>query len=146
MLKLDASVIEKELAPKILEKVGILVMDKAKELVPKDNGMLRNSIMYRVEGNTVYIGTDMPYAAVFEYGRNAGKMPPVEPIEDWARKHGMKGAGWAIAMNIKKRGMPVGSVESPMKTQSGYRPFLRSAVFQSKGAISALIMKEIGGH
>jgi phage gpG-like protein len=144
MLNLDAKIIEKELGPIILEKIGIMVMDKAKELVPKDNGMLRDSINYRVIGNAVYIGTDMPYAAVFEYGRNAGKMPPVEPIENWARKHGMKGAGWAIAMKIKKEGLPVGTAESPIKTQSGYRPFLRSAVFMSKSNVVKLIAKEMG--
>jgi len=135
---------QREVMPKLLEKIGILVMDKAKELVPKDIGTLRDRIYYRVEGNKVRIFNELPYAEVYEYGRAPGTMPPVAPIEVWAKRHGMEGAGWAIAKNIKKRGIKAGTVKSPRKTQSGSIPFLRPAVFQSRDTIAAMIKKEFG--
>ena len=65
------------------------------------------------------------YASNIEYGRNAGSMPPVDPLIKWSRrKLGLKpkearSRGWAIAMSIKKRGI-----------QSA--PFLRPAVDRAR--------------
>lgn len=56
------------------------------------------------------------YAKYIEYG-SAPHMPPVKPLQEWARRNKFsdwKNAGWAIAMKIKKEGLPP-------------RPFLRQA-------------------
>ena len=42
-----------------------------------------------------------------EYGREAGKMPPVQPLIEWARIRGFsdpESAGWGIAIKIKNEG------------------------------------------
>lgn len=65
------------------------------------------------------------YASDVEFGRTAGTMPPVEPLQKWARrKLGVdekkaKGLGWAIAVTIKKRGVLPS-------------PFLQPAIEQAK--------------
>lgn len=52
-----------------------------------------------------------PYASDVEFGRVPGTMPPVKSLEKWVRrKLGVKPAdakktAWAVAMNIKKRGI-----------------------------------------
>lgn len=65
------------------------------------------------------------YADSVEYGRNAGTMPPVAPLQKWARrKLGLADkkadqVGWAIAMSIKNRGiMP--------------SPYLQPAIMQAR--------------
>ena len=51
-----------------------------------------------------------PYAEAIEFGRLPGSMPPVEPIQEWARlKLGLSrkqanNAGWAISKSILKNG------------------------------------------
>ena len=51
-----------------LEKTGRLVETEAKKLVPVVNAILKMSISHEVVGNTVYIGTNNPYARYVEYG------------------------------------------------------------------------------
>lgn len=53
-----------------------------------------------------------PYASDVEYGREAGRMPPVESLVKWVqRKVGVKNekearqVAWAIAKSIKARGI-----------------------------------------
>lgn len=51
------------------------------------------------------VGVGEKYAAAVEFGRRAGKMPPVAAIERWARiKLGAPGAGFVIARKIGKKG------------------------------------------
>ena len=74
----------------LLEKIGLLVEGKAKELCPVDTGKLRSSIGNRVvpEELAVKIGTNVPYAPYVEYmyplespgpGRETGQMPFLRP-------------------------------------------------------------------
>ena len=52
------------------------------------------------------VGSNLPHASyALEYGRRAGKMPPVDVIEEWAGRHGMTGMGFVIARAIGARGV-----------------------------------------
>ena len=54
-----------------LEECGLKAERFAKEACPVDTGRLRNSITHAVTtDNTVYIGTNVEYAAPVEFGRN----------------------------------------------------------------------------
>ena len=67
-----------------LEKVGQTAEKYAKRLCPVDNGNLRNSITHRVdeEGEVVYVGSNMEYAAYVELG--TGKYYPGGRPTPWA--------------------------------------------------------------
>ena len=73
-----------------------------------DEGRLRSSVVRQAIGDMVRtVGTNVEYAPAIEFGRSPGKMPPVEPLKGWARRHGLpEGAAWGIALNIKKYGQP----------------------------------------
>ncbi|HUV74810.1 MAG TPA: hypothetical protein VMW79_10910 [Anaerolineae bacterium] len=50
--------------------------------------------------------TEVPYGPyALEYGRLPGRMPPPDRLEEWAGRHGMVGAGFAIARAIAARGV-----------------------------------------
>ncbi len=71
-----------------------------------NTGELARSINYKSMGKlSIRVGADAKYAPFVEYGRGAGRMPPVAPIERWAQtKLGARGAGFAIARKIARRG------------------------------------------
>lgn len=87
----------------------------------KVTGVLYNSISYEVNtkvkgGGVIFYYED--YGEYVESGRKKGKMPPVQPLIQWAKEKGLeqfrdkKGKfisneqrGWAIAMGIKKNGI-----------------------------------------
>lgn len=146
MPELTEEFIVKEATPRILKKIAILATQKVKELCPKMIGTLRDSIDYVIDEDTgtIHIGTNLDYAPIMEYGRRPGTMPPVEPLERWARFRGMpEGTGWAVAMSMKKKGIKTGTPEAPLKTESGYRPYLRPGIFKSKEDIKRVIAEEM---
>ncbi len=51
-----------------LETIGMTAERYAKEETPVDLGRLRNSIAHAVQGNSVYIGTNVEYASYVEFG------------------------------------------------------------------------------
>lgn len=51
-----------------LEAIGFVAEGYAKRLCPVDTGRLRNSISHAVEGDAVYIGTNVEYAPYVEMG------------------------------------------------------------------------------
>lgn len=51
-----------------LEAVGIAAEGYAKGACPADTGRLRASIGHAVEGDTVYVGTNVEYAPYVEFG------------------------------------------------------------------------------
>lgn len=51
-----------------LEAIGITAEAYAKMLTPVNTGRLRRSISHTVNGDSVYIGTNVPYAVWHEYG------------------------------------------------------------------------------
>ena len=51
-----------------LEAIGMTAEGYAKDLCPVDTGRLRNSIGHKVDGEDVYIGTNVEYAPYIELG------------------------------------------------------------------------------
>lgn len=51
-----------------LEAIGMDASSTAADQAPVDTGLLKNSISYAVDGNTVYVGTNVPYAIYHELG------------------------------------------------------------------------------
>ena len=63
-----------------LEAVGLTAERYAKALCPVDTGRLRNSISHAVEGDSVYIGTNVEYAVYVEKGtRKMQAYPYLKP-------------------------------------------------------------------
>lgn len=75
-----------------------------------DTGALANSIQTRLDGGSIplwaEVYTSLLYAEPAEFGRGPGKMPPVEAIAAWARRHGASdpSAAFLIARAIGRRG------------------------------------------
>ena len=89
---------------------GLAVLESAvKKDALSDMGQTRASVGSNIErtvGSQIVgkVGSNRQGAPnILEYGRGPG-MPPVAPLEEWAQRHGMPGAGWAIAMAIGARG------------------------------------------
>lgn len=62
--------------PIALEAVGLQAEGYAKQLCPVDTGRLRNSISHAVQGNEVYIGSNVSYAPFVEYGTRRQRAQP----------------------------------------------------------------------
>lgn len=110
-----------EIARAELERAGweasLLLQREIQELTPSGiggGGGLKGSIAAQepvVLGDSVIgiVGTSLAYAVPVEMGTKP-HMPPIEPLQDWAKhKLGLsedeaKGAARAIAMKIKARG------------------------------------------
>lgn len=59
-----------------LEEIGLVAEGYAKRKCPVDTGRLRNSITHVQHGDTVSIGTNVPYAAYVELGTSRQKAQP----------------------------------------------------------------------
>lgn len=89
------------------------------------NGHLSQRLGRNVEenGNDIfaYLGSSMPYARAWEYGRPPGKQPPSTPLALWAKRvlgvseKESKSVGFLIARSIGRKGRKA-------------RPFLRPAL------------------
>lgn len=80
---------------------------KFKTLSPNPNGIIsKTDIEVTKSGSVIELKTHFPeYAWFANYGRNAGKPSPVQPIRDWCYVHNIPvGAAYAIAKNIGKYG------------------------------------------
>jgi len=55
-----------------LEAIGMDAASTAADKAPVDTGTLKNSISHAVDGNTVYIGTNVEYAPYQELGTSKG--------------------------------------------------------------------------
>lgn len=76
-----------------------------------DTGALANSIQTRIDGGTVPLWSEVytasDYAAPANYGRGPGKMPPIDAIQAWARRHGLgddRSTAFLIARAIGRSG------------------------------------------
>lgn len=89
---------------------GIDIQQKAKDNLNEhrkwDTGNLARSIMLQMEnqGFTAKIEAKAPYAIYVEKGARP-HFPPLDALEDWAKRHGFDSA-WPIALAISKRGIP----------------------------------------
>ena len=141
-----------EVMARVRDKVGRFIRDEAKRKCPTDNGMLRNSLQYKVEGDIVTVFSDLPYANYVEYGtgiyhinEEGGSEPHLEwdivPVNGKALKFetGRKGrlasgkgpgsANIVFAKKVHQVGMQA-------------HPFLRPAYHQNIGKIKKIIASE----
>jgi HK97 gp10 family phage protein len=65
-----------EATERALEKIGLVAEGYAKKLAPVDTGRLRNSISHEVDGQDVYIGSNVEYAPYVELGTARQKAQP----------------------------------------------------------------------
>ena len=56
-----------------LEAIGLTAETYAKKATPVDTGRLRNSISHAVDGEAVYIGSNVEYAPYVELGTSRAK-------------------------------------------------------------------------
>ena len=56
-----------------LEAIGLTAETYAKKATPVDTGRLRNSISHSVDGEAVYIGSNVEYAPYVELGTSRAK-------------------------------------------------------------------------
>jgi hypothetical protein len=112
------------------------IMTESKSNVPVDLGVLRasgrvQSPVYTDRSVTVtlsYGGAASAYAVYVHEGIGpaVGRpafMPPVEPFEEWARRHGMEGMGFVIARAVGMRGLkPTKYLERPFLNYAGTLP------------------------
>jgi len=136
--------IDKKRQQIILEKIGALIEMRAKMNCPVDLGPLRASITHEVNGNVVRIFTNLPYADDIEYGKPPEILSESEKgdLTKWSERHNLP--AYSVIKKIEREGIKVGTVEQPLKTPSGYRPFLRPALFQSLPNIKKIIKNELG--
>ena len=86
-------------APMEIQKV----VDATKPL-PVDRGTYRRGFKVRDLRDGAMIYNSVLHAPIIEWGRRAGKMPPIDAITDWVIRKGMvphvrrgkKGAGWTV--------------------------------------------------
>lgn len=79
---------------------------QAKRNVRVDRGGLRNSITHELDPDGLggRAGTAIEYGPAEEFGSRP-HWPPIEPLKDWARRHGMEeSAAYAIAAKIAREG------------------------------------------
>ena len=134
--------LNEEAINRILTKIGALISLRAKENCPVDMGQLRASIQYSIEGNSVKIFSNVSYARDMEYGRPPELLDDQEKesLKQWAHRHNLPAS--SVIRNIEKRGISVGTVEDPLVTPSGERPFLRPALFNSISDIKKIVREE----
>ncbi len=104
----------------------------AVEECPVDLGDLRSSIGYDVSSGNNPVGTifaSAEQASHIEFGTDP-HFPPIEPLEEWARRHGLEGAGFAIALKISEEG-----------TQP--QPFMQPALEKNRRRVEANIIQAI---
>ena len=134
----DEQDFEKKIA-QILELIGIAVEAKAKELVPYDQGDLMRSIKHKVEGYSVIVYTESPYAYDMEFGTPPGELDSSEKenITEWAKRKGLP-AG-PVIRKIEREGIKVGTVTNPLETANHrFRPFMRPAFHQMAPGIKSI--------
>jgi HK97 gp10 family phage protein len=69
-----------------LNAIGLQAEKYAKQLCPVDTGRLRNSITHVVDGNDVYVGTNVEYGKYVELGTVKQKAQPY--LKPAATEHG----------------------------------------------------------
>lgn len=107
-----------------LDRGAFFLQGKARAKAAVDRGQMRNSVgTEKVSTRERRVGPSAKQGPFQEFGTRP-HFPPVAPIEAWAWRHGMPGAGYSIARKIARRGTKA-------------RPFLQPAadetsVFMSK--------------
>ena len=112
-LQRDLKKMSKEIAEKVKKEAYASGLDVKKQAVDNlkaleawDTGHLATTILVErsSDGSIVEIGPTAPYGHYVEYGTKP-HFPPMDALEDWARRHGMDSA-WPICKAISERGTP----------------------------------------
>lgn len=138
-----------EAGRKALQNAGLKVVAAAKENLRRNKsvvtGMLRASgKVQKVQDDpdsidAGFFGNDTQggYAFFVEYGRRAGRMPPVDELAQWfKKKHRVADAkealarAWGLAKNIARRG-------------TRPRPFFRPAIESTKKEVEQILKEAI---
>ena len=73
----------------------LLIEADARNLVAQDTRALRNSLHHTIEADPTglvgRVGPSLKYGQWVEFGRAPGKMPPVDALIGWVRRHGLAG-------------------------------------------------------
>ncbi len=90
-------------------RATLFVLRDSKKNAPVDTGRLRSSIQSSIRRKTIFgrgvvgvVGSNVEYAPFMELGTKHTKMPPIQALEGWARRHGMN--TFVVAQAILKRG------------------------------------------
>jgi HK97 gp10 family phage protein len=131
-----------------LDRIGAFVRDEAKRRCPVDNGVLRSSLQYRVEGDSVRIFSDLDYSKFIEYGTGVFHINEKGQPEPHI--------GWDIVpVNKKalepdrKRRLAEGGKKNMIFAKKVHiegmhaQPFLRPAVHQNMKRISEIFKEEM---
>jgi phage gpG-like protein len=122
----------------------LMIEADAKRNVRQDTRRLGGSINHEITGaypNLIgRVGPSVQYGVFVEFGRKPGRMPPVNALLGWVRRHAASGSlpraganrdrilynrAFALARAIGRRGIPP-------------RPFMGPAYRRNEGAITAL--------
>ena len=112
-LQRDLKKMSKEIAEKVKKEAYASGLDVKKQAVDNlkaleawDTGHLATTILVErsPDGSIVEIGPTAPYGPYVEFGTKP-HFPPMDALEDWARRHGMDSA-WPICKAISERGTP----------------------------------------
>lgn len=110
------------------------VIATARELVPRDEGKLADSITHAITGGgadlTSTIGPTLAYGIVVEKGRTPGKPPPpIAAIRAWGLRHGFE----ERSLFILARAIGIKGTKA--------RPFLRPALERNQARVVAEFAK-----
>lgn len=129
---------------RILTKIGELVTTRAKRNCPVDNGQLKNSIYYRVEEDSVFVGSDIDYAWFQEYGTGVFHIDEngvSDPHSGWdVIPVNAKALRWTTG---RGKGKLVHFAKKVHIEGMHAHPFLRPALHQSIPDFAKIIAKEL---
>lgn len=87
------------------QSIVTAIIDAQQKAGKKATGASANALTYEVDNKGVRIIDPLGYIIYQEYGRGAGKKPPIEPLKEWALSKGLPiGVAWAVQANIAKFG------------------------------------------
>jgi hypothetical protein len=114
---------------------------KATKPAPFDRGNYDRSWKASDIPNGGRLASSSPYASTIDDGRRPGTLPNVQALVGWAKRHGMenpKSAAWAIAIAIKRRGIPAKHVFARAKVRliEACRAAARLAISGAKGNVA----------
>jgi hypothetical protein len=141
--------LNEEVKLRVLNRIGAMVKEGAIRKCPTDNGILRNSIDFRTEGNKVTIFSEVPYAEYVEFGTGRYHLDlqgQPSPHKEWdiLPKHG-KFLKFEIGRKERlaaKKGPSFANIVFARKVHmKGARPkpFLRPALMESLPEINRIV-------
>jgi hypothetical protein len=147
------TIIPEEVKARILDRIGVMVKNEAIRNCPTDLGQLRQSIDYKVEGNTVTIFSELSYAAYMEYGTGIFHIDEngnPDPHGEWdivpVNAQALRFEVGRKARLVAKRGPKTANIVFAKKVHMvGVHPraFLRPAAFNNIPQMKEIARQEI---